>query len=50
LNGVIAAARPVFQLYGVPDRIAVEHPDDAHDFPPEMRQKAYAWLERFLKN
>ena len=45
---VLAAARPVYQLHGVPERIAVEHPDCEHDFPFEMRQKAYAWLERFL--
>ena len=46
---IIAAARPVFQLHKVAERIAVEHPDVEHDFPPEMREKAYAWLERFLK-
>ena len=49
VDRVIAAARPVFQLHGVPDRIAVEHPDGAHDFPPEMRERAYQWLERYLK-
>jgi dienelactone hydrolase len=49
VDRVLAAARPVYQLHGVPDRIAVEHPDCEHDFPPEMRQRAYAWLERFLR-
>lgn len=49
VDRIIAAARPVFQLHRVADRIAVEHPDVEHDFPPEMRQKAYAWLERYLK-
>jgi hypothetical protein len=24
--------------------ITVEHPDCEHDFPPAIRQKAYAWL------
>ena len=33
----------------VAERLAVEHPDVEHDFPTEMREKAYAWLERFLK-
>ena len=46
---IIAAARPVYQLHGVPERLAIEHPDIEHDFPPEMREKAYAWLERWLK-
>jgi predicted dienelactone hydrolase len=48
VDRVMAAARPVFQLYGASDRIAVEHPDGEHDFPPDMRERAYAWLERFL--
>lgn len=26
-------------------RIHVEHPDCEHDFPPEIRQRAYAWLD-----
>jgi dienelactone hydrolase len=50
VDRVIAAARPVFRLHGALDRIAVEHPDGAHDFPPEMRQKAYEWLARFLQD
>ena len=49
VDRVLAAVRPVYQLHGVADRIAVEHPDCEHDFPVEMRQKAYAWLERFLR-
>ncbi|WP_080508122.1 alpha/beta hydrolase [Bryobacter aggregatus] len=28
--------------------IQVEHPDCEHDFPPAVRQQAYAWLERRL--
>ncbi len=49
VDRVIAAARPVFQLHGVPERLAVEHPEVEHDFTPEMRAQAYAWLDRFLK-
>jgi pimeloyl-ACP methyl ester carboxylesterase len=49
VDRVLAAARPVYQLLGVPERIAVEHPECEHDFPPDMRAKAYAWLERFLQ-
>jgi hypothetical protein len=48
VDQVMAAARPVYRLHGAGDRIAVEHPDCEHDFPPEMRARAYAWLERFL--
>ena len=48
VDRIIAASRPVFQLHGVPERLAVEHPDVEHDFTPEMRAQAYAWLERHL--
>jgi dienelactone hydrolase len=46
---IMASARPVYALHGVPERLAVEHPDIEHDFPSEMREKAYRWLERFLE-
>lgn len=46
---IIAAARPVYALHGASERLAVEHPDVAHDFPDDMRARAYAWLERWLK-
>jgi dienelactone hydrolase len=49
VDRIIAAARPVYALYGVPERLAVEHPDCEHDFPTAMRERAYAWLERYLK-
>lgn len=49
VDRVLAAARPVFQLHAVPDRLAVEHPDCEHDFPTEMRERAYRWLEQFLR-
>ena len=45
---IIEAARPVFALHGAPEKLAVEHPDCGHDFPPEMRARAYAWLEKFV--
>jgi hypothetical protein len=46
---VISAARPVYQLQDAADRLAVEFPDCEHDFPPEMRELAYRWLDRFLR-
>ena len=49
VDRVMAAARPVYQLHGVPERVGVEHPNGEHDFPTEMREKAYQWLERFLQ-
>ena len=29
-------------------KITVEHPNCEHDFPPEVRLRAYAWLDRLL--
>jgi pimeloyl-ACP methyl ester carboxylesterase len=45
----IAAARPVYELLGVPQKLAANYPDCKHDFPPEVRKVAYAWLDRWLK-
>ena len=49
VDKVLAAALPVFELHLTPERLAVEHPDCAHDFPPDMRERSYQWLERYLK-
>ena len=45
----IAAAMPVYELLGVKDTLSANYPDCAHDFPPEVRSVAYAWLDRWLK-
>jgi hypothetical protein len=45
VDRIVAAARPVYKLYGEPDRLRVEHPDCEHDFPTEMREKAYALFD-----
>jgi dienelactone hydrolase len=48
VDRIAAAARPVFKLYGHPERLRVEHPDGGHDFPPEMREAAYKLLDSVL--
>jgi len=45
VDAVAAAARQAYALYGVADKLVVEHPDCAHDFPEEMRQRAYRFIE-----
>jgi dienelactone hydrolase len=45
----ITAARPVYELLGAKERLQALYPDCAHDFPPEVRKAAYAWLDRWLK-
>jgi dienelactone hydrolase len=43
------AARPVYELHGVPQNLQVVHPDCGHVFPAEMREKAYRLLEEHLR-
>jgi hypothetical protein len=50
VDRIIAAARPVYALYGHPERLRVEHPDCEHDFPTEMREKAYALFDSVLRS
>ncbi|MBI3407022.1 MAG: alpha/beta fold hydrolase [Planctomycetes bacterium] len=45
----IAAALPVFELFGAKEKLAANYPDCAHDFPPEVRRVAYEFLDRWLK-
>jgi dienelactone hydrolase len=48
VDRVVAAARPVFALYGHKERLRVEHPDGGHDFPPAMREEAYKLFDAVL--
>ncbi len=49
VDRIVAAARPVFELYGHPERLRLEHPEGGHDFPTEMREKAYALFDQVLR-
>lgn len=49
VDRIHAAASKVYDLHGVKSRLQVVHPDCAHDFPIEMRQKAYALFDLVLK-
>ncbi|WP_437221956.1 alpha/beta hydrolase family protein [Planctomicrobium sp. SH661] len=49
VDRIAQAARPIFNLYGVPENLMIEHPDAGHDFPPEMRQKSYLLIDSVLK-
>lgn len=48
VRAAIDAARPVYQLLGVPDRLIAEYPDAQHVFPPAVRAHAYEFLDRRL--
>src|SRR5262245_15578345 len=45
----IAAAQPVFELLDAKDQLVVEYPDAGHDFPDDVRDRVYKWLEQQLK-
>lgn len=44
----LQAARPAYQLYGVPERLGLYLHPHGHSLPPEAEQLTYEWLERFL--
>jgi dienelactone hydrolase len=49
VRDVLAAAKPVYQLYGKAAALQGYYPDSAHDFPADARTKAYEFLDRYLK-
>ena len=49
VDAVVSAAMPVYRLYGVPQNLQVEHPDCPHDFPPQIREEAYRFLDSHLR-
>ena len=49
VDEILRAAAPVYQLYHVPQNLRVEHPDCAHDFPSEVRERAYELLQKSLR-
>jgi dienelactone hydrolase len=49
VDRIAKAAAPVFKLLGTEKDLRVVHPDCPHDFPPEIREQAYAWIDSVLK-
>ena len=45
----VDAAAPVYELLGAAGNLVAAYPDAAHDFPPEISQRAYAFVDRMLK-
>ena len=44
----IEAAAPVYQLLGAAENLVAAFPDDEHDFPPEVRRRAFEFLDEHL--
>jgi dienelactone hydrolase len=49
VRDVIAAARPIYALYGHPENLQANYPDAEHSFPPSAREVAYKFLDEHLK-
>lgn len=45
----LAAALPVYELHGVKEKLQANYPNCKHEFPTEVRQVAYDFLDRWLK-
>jgi hypothetical protein len=48
VDDCVRAAEPVYVLLGAGKAIVVVHPDIGHGFPPEVREKAYKFLDNAL--
>ena len=48
VDRVVAGVRSRYEAAGVGERLVVVHPDSKHRFPPEVRQSAYAFLDRWV--
>jgi len=49
VHAIEQAALPVYRLYGAPDHLRVEHPNCAHQFPPQMRALACQLFDQYLR-
>jgi hypothetical protein len=48
VDAIAAEATPVYRLYGAGQNLRIEHPSCAHEFPSEVREEAYRFLDRNL--
>lgn len=49
VRDVIAAAKPVYRLFGKPDNLAAYYPDSGHSFPADARNVAYEFFDKHLR-
>lgn len=45
----VEAVRPIYEAFGVPERLVAVHPEGGHDFPPQVREAAYRFVDKFLR-
>lgn len=49
MDEVVKAASAVYRLYHAEWNLTVEHPDGGHDFPENVREQTYRFLEAKLR-
>ena len=49
VDRIAEAARPIFQLAGATHKLVVVHPDCDHDFPDDVREQAYSFIDKALR-
>ncbi len=47
---IMDCARPVFELHDATQKMFSAHPDCGHDFPADMREKAYIFMKNQISN
>ncbi len=47
---VQVAVAPVLRLHGTESQFMFEYHDAAHDFPPDVRERAYAFIDKILRD
>ena len=45
----LKASSPVYELLGAKDHLVAVYPDMGHDFTPDVRETAYAFVDKWLK-
>ena len=45
----VDAATKIFALYNADSNLKVEYPDSQHNFPPDVREQAYQFIDSVLK-
>lgn len=46
----VRLATPAFELFKAKDKLVAEHPDCRHDFPPDVRKRAYEFIDKNLSS
>ncbi len=49
VDRILNSAKQVYKLYGREDKILVKHPDCPHDFPKDVRDESYAFIDTNLR-